>query len=105
MIRNGDITLEKSKTLCKTRNSVIKLFDVYFSIVSKAKLKATHGKGFKKLTSKDMLQRFPITPAQVKAGNTSENLLNKILQIIYYLYQAKEIPKKVYKNTKISAKL
>ena len=29
-----------------------------------------------------MLQRLPITLAQVKAGNTSENLLNKIRQII-----------------------
>ena len=30
-----------------------------------------------------MLQRLPIAPAQVKAGNTSENVLNKIRQIIY----------------------
>ena len=28
-----------------------------------------------------MLQRLPITLAQVKAGNTSENLLNEIRQI------------------------
>ena len=27
-----------------------------------------------------MLQRLPITLAQVKAGNTSENLLNEIRQ-------------------------
>ena len=38
-----------------------------------------------------MLERLPIAFAQVKAGNTSENLLIKIFQIIYYLYQAKEI--------------
>ena len=42
-----------------------------------------------------MLQRLPIALEQVKAGNTSENLLNKILKIIYSLYQAKEITKKV----------
>ena len=36
-----------------------------------------------------MLQRLPIAFAQVKAGNTSENFLNEIRQIIYYLYQAK----------------
>ena len=29
--------------------------------------------------------------AQVNAGKISENLLNEILQIIYSLYQAKEI--------------
>ena len=45
-----------------------------------------------------MLPRLPIAFAQVKAGNTSENLLNEIRQIIYSLYQAKEITKKVYKN-------
>ena len=32
-----------------------------------------------------MLKRLPIAPAQVKAGNTSENLLNEIRQIIFSL--------------------
>ena len=50
------------------------------------------------LTSKQILQRLPIALAQVKAGNNSENLLNEIRQIIYFLYQAKEITKKVYNN-------
>ena len=46
-----------------------------------------------------MLQRFLVALAVGKAGNTSENLLNEILQIIYSLYCATEITKKVYKNT------
>ena len=41
-----------------------------------------------------LLQRLPIALAQVKAGNISENLLNGIQQIIYSLYQSKEITKK-----------
>ena len=41
-----------------------------------------------------LLQRLPIALAQVKAGNISENLLNGIHQIIYSLYQSKEITKK-----------
>ena len=45
-----------------------------------------------------MLQRLPIALAQVKAGNNSENLLSEIRQIIYSLYHAKEITKKVYSN-------
>ena len=45
-----------------------------------------------------MLQRLPIALAQVKADNNSENLLNEIRQIIYSLYQSKEITKKVYNN-------
>ena len=46
------------------------------------------------LTPKQMLQRLLTTLAQVKAGNTSENLPNQIRQIIYSLYRAKEITKK-----------
>ena len=52
-----------------------------------------------------MLRRLPTAPAQVKAGNTSENLLNEIHQIIHSLYQEKEITKKVYKNIPNSIKL
>ena len=44
------------------------------------------GTGLKILTPKQMLQRLPITLAQVKAGNNSENLLNEIRQIVYSLY-------------------
>ena len=33
-----------------------------------------------------MLERLPIALAQVEAGTTSENLVNEIRQIIYYLY-------------------
>ena len=45
-----------------------------------------------------MLQILPIVLAQLKADNTSENLLNEIRQILYSLYRAKEITKKVYSN-------
>ena len=46
------------------------------------------------LIPKQMLQRLPIALAQVKTGNTSKNLLHEMRQIIYSLYQAKEITKK-----------
>ena len=42
-----------------------------------------------------MPQRLSIVLAQVKAGNTSENLLNDIRQIIYSLYSAKKIKMKI----------
>ena len=64
----------------------------------KAKQNETKGKGLKILTPKQMLQRLPIALAQVKAGKNSENLLNEIRQIIYSLYQSKEITKKLYNN-------
>ena len=52
-----------------------------------------------------MPQRLPVALGQVKASNTSENLLNEVRQIIYSLYQAKEIIKKVYNNIMNSIKL
>ena len=50
------------------------------------------------LSSKQMLQILPIALAQAKAGNNSESLLNEIRQIVYSLYQSKQITKKVYNN-------
>ena len=41
-----------------------------------------------------MLQRLPIALAQVKAGSNSESLLNEIRQVVYSLYQRKQITKK-----------
>ena len=50
-------------------------------------------KPIKTLTPKRMLQRLPIVFAQVKAGDTSRNLLNKIRKIIYFLYWGKDTTK------------
>ena len=52
-----------------------------------------------------MLQILPIALAQVKAGNTFENLLNEIRQILYSLYWAKAITKRVFNNIINSIKL
>ena len=63
---------------------LIELFDDYTTIVSKTKFKVNHGGGLKTLTPKQMLPRLPIALPQLKIGNTSENLLNEICQIIYF---------------------
>ena len=81
------------------------MYDDYSRIVSEAKYKSKYGEGLKILTPEQMLQRLPIDIAQVKAGNTSENLLNEIRQIIYSLYQAKEITKNVCNKTINSIKV
>ena len=77
------------KMLYKASNEAIKFFDDYSLMTSEAKNKAIKGTGIKILTPKQMLQRLPITLAQVKAGNNSKNLLNEIGQIVYSLYQSK----------------
>ena len=60
--------------------------------------KQKEGTGLKILTPNQMLKRLPIALEQIEAGNNSESLLNEIRQIIYSLYQSKEITKKIYNN-------
>ena len=111
--------LENIKLLYKSREAVIKLFNDSSSIISEAKYRTIHEKeipsmsacvakvsnckfydhlNLKILNPKRMVQRLPTALAQVKAGNTSENLSKEITQITYSLYQAKGIDKNVYNN-------
>ena len=73
--------------------------------LSEAKCKTKYRTDLKILNTKRILQRLSVALAQVKAGNMSGNLLNQIRQIIYSLYWAKEITKKVYNNIMNSIKL
>ena len=50
--------------------------------------KETQRNSLKVLTPKKMLQTLPMALAQVKADNTSEDLLKETMQIIYYSYRA-----------------
>ena len=54
-------------------------------------------KGIKILNPRQVIQILRVALAQVKAGNTSENL-NEIHEIVYSLYRAKEITKKLYNS-------
>ena len=92
------MSIKNTKTIYESREKFIKLFNDYSKIVSEAKYKTIYGEGLKILTPKQMLQRLPIAIAKLKAFNTSKNLLNEIRQIIYSLYRAEEITKKVYNN-------
>ena len=84
--------------LYKARHEAIKFYDDYSSMMSEAKYRATEGTGLKMLTPKQILQRLPIALVQVKAGNNSKSSLNEIRQIVYSLYQSKQITKKVCNN-------
>ena len=98
---------QKKKLLKKNLHNFLKAREIVLNgFKSKIFLTKSTGTGIlntdssklKILTPKQMLQRLPIALAQIKAGNNSENLLNEIRQIIYSLYQAKEITRKVYNN-------
>ena len=110
MIRKGNKSKEQERTLKNLnilfngRNAATNFIKDYSSMILEARKKAAEeiknqdGTGLKILTHKQMLQRLPIALSQVQAGNNSENLLSEIRQIVYSLYQSKEITKKVYKN-------
>ena len=96
------LTIKNIKNLDDSRQKIINLLNdnskTRSEAIYKSKQNETKGKGLKVLTPKQMLQRLPIALAQVKAGNNSESLLNEIRQIVYSLYQSKQITKKVYNN-------
>ena len=45
-----------------------------------------------------MLGRSPTSSALLKAGKNSENIKNKIKQLLYSLYFLKKLTKKIYNN-------
>ena len=85
-----------------SREEFINFFRDHIEMLSHANYDAkqneTKGIRLKILTPKQFLQRLPIALAQVKASNNSESLLNGIRQIVYSLYQSKQVTKKVYHN-------
>ena len=98
--REKEIVLQNLHNFFEGREKILDAFESkIFSIKSKGSgiLNPDHSK-LKILTPNEMLQRLQIALAQVKAGNNSESLLNEIRQIVYSLYQSKQITKKVYNN-------
>ena len=89
--------LFKKKTLANinipfnARIKAIKFIEDYGSMILEAKKLAKEQEevGLQILTPNQMIKRFPIALAQLKAGNNSESLLNEIRQIVYSLYRSK----------------
>ena len=90
-----DHKINSAKALLKGREMVFKAFGSGMLLKTEELKKGT---GLKVLTPNQMLRRLPIALAQIEAANNSESLLNEIRQIVYSLYQSKEITKKMYSN-------
>ena len=56
------------------------------------------GQELKILTPNQMLTRLPIFLAQLKAGNNSEKLENKVRQLLYSLFRSKKPTKQLHKS-------
>ena len=104
-IKQGDLkdkspkqkkTINNIKNLYNSREKVVQMFNDYAKNMSKSIYESKQVTRLTILTPKRMLQRLPIALAQRKVGNNSKSLLNEIRQMVYSLYQSKEITKKVY---------
>ena len=60
--------------------------------------KRQKGQGLKIMTPKQMITRFPILLAQLKARNNSQKIKNEIRQIVYSLYRSKNLSKTIYNS-------
>ena len=78
----------------ENRNHLLEIVELilYFNQLNQS------GQGLKILTTSQMLNRLPSTLAQLKAGNNSEKLKNKIRQILYFLYRSKKLTKTIDNN-------
>ena len=65
---------------------------------SAAQERNQQGSGLQPLTPNRMLGRSPTSSALLKAGKNSENIENKIKQLLYSLYFSKKLTKKIYNN-------
>ena len=103
---NQKKVLANANILYNARNSAIKFIQDYASMILEAKrLARQEDEGLKILTPNQMFKTLPIAVAQIKPGNNSKSLLNKIRQIVYSVYRSKEITKKVYNNINKSIKV
>ena len=91
-------TFYNIEMLYKARGEATKFYDDYSLMVPEAKHKARETTGLKMLRPNQMLQRLAIALAQLKASNNSESLLNEIRQIVYSLYEPKQITKNGYND-------
>ena len=61
-------------------------------------LKNYEGRGLKILSKQQMLSRFPISLAQIQAGNNTKKIKNETRQILYSSYRSKALTKTVYNS-------
>ena len=89
---------EAIKNVPKDKQFMIKENEKIINIVERTlyfNQQEQQGLGLKILTPDQMLNRLPISLAQLKAGNISEKFKNEIRQLLYSLYRSK----KTYKTT------
>ena len=99
MIKSGLSDLKKEIENMSEEEKEIEKPNVIIDIVEKIlefDKQKQEGQGLKILTPNQILSRLPISLVQLKAGNSSEKLKNKIRQLLYSLYTSKKLTKNIY---------
>ena len=99
MIKSGLSDLKKEIENMSEEEKEIEKPNVIIDIVEKIlefDKQKQEGQELKILTPNQILSRLPISLAQLKAGNSSEKLKNKIRQLLYSLYRSKKLTKNIY---------
>ena len=78
-----DVTEEKKET--KIPNEIVDIVENILEFT-----RQQQEQGLKILIPNQMLNRLPISLAQLNTGNNSEKLKNEIRQILYSLYRSKK---------------
>ena len=73
--KNKKKIINNIKNLYNSREEVFRMFNHYAQILSRNIYDSKQRTGLKILTPKQMIQRLPIAPVQIKVGNNSESLL------------------------------
>ena len=100
LINNGLRYLrEKIEGMSKKEKEIEKPYEIMDIVENILEFnRQQQGKGLKIITPNQMLNRLPISLAQLKAGNNSEKLKNEIRQLLYSLYRSKKLTKQIYKR-------
>ena len=97
-IKENNDTLKSAKRMFFIKEDIIRAYEIDTTDMPDleteeyaAERRNKKGKGLKILTPNQMLSRLPISLAQLKEGNNSEKLKNEIRQLLYSLYQSKNL--------------
>ena len=99
IFNSGLEDLEKEiKEMSKEEIEIEKPYNIVKVVKKILDFNKQEGQGIKILTPNQMLNRLPITLAQLQAGNNSNKLKNEIRQLLYSLYRSKNMTEQIYKS-------
>ena len=101
LIKRGFSDLKKETENTSEEGKEIEKPNEIIDIVEKIlefKDQTQRGQGLKILRPDQMLSWWPINLAQLKAGNNSEKLKNKIRKLLYSLHRPKKLTNTIYNH-------